>query len=560
MHISEIKEILHTIQDHGFSSPKDLENILANKLPGADVNILIFTGILVRKSNGSGSYIYTTGETTSYIQEEGLYMYHSIKEAAQSLEYFVDYAPEIHPIIKNLKKGTIVPGSQQWVDYITLLSQYLIDSAQSKEFLCAVACILARLLPPSVSVGILEQVQPPTKERIKKREKREINKFYTDLYREYYFLLTEGYLSTKSIKKAAALLKIFESIAKKSFEFFILKGTIEIKKNNLQGALHAFEHAFEKAQENEKFTAKFYQGLVYYRLGNVKKAAAAWELCTHLKCSATRKNIVYYSLGNIYRISGNLSAAHTYYTKSIQLATELNTEKRVIRSFLGLANVFIDRCLWDKAEKTLKDIISTCTEKKYSIILALAESSLGNLYCRTGHYKKALEYHQEALQLVTRKNHPYECGMILIKVGDALRRLNRLDTALKTMKDAYTVSKTNRTLSQAIQVGLADVYIDLKEYDTAQNILQAVLKETGNANQRAEAEVHRSLGRLYLEKKEYASAEHHLIQSEKIFREFQLYYELRNVLSLIEKFYKEIKNEEKEKYYRTQIIKLNKIK
>jgi ABC-2 type transport system permease protein len=36
------------------------------------------------------------------------------------------------------------------------------------------------------------------------------------------------------------------------------------------------------------------------------------------------------------------------------------------------------------------------------------------------------------------------------------------------------LSKTNRTLSQAIQVGLADAYTDLRKYDTAQNLLRSI--------------------------------------------------------------------------------------
>lgn len=571
--------ILNTVGEHeetgGISSKRIIRylqteyGIRGNKKRAVlnTLESMVLTGLLVSERN-----VYHLSPMVKFFLEmkkplirrevTSMNDYHTTQDLKKTVDQFFekyeipnlreDIKASIRQILYDLEqcdKDLSLRSTEVWVDHIAFLSgclqDFTADTWKKRFFRCIIACILSRLLLPKVSVNILLDHPPPFP------PSEEHRRHYEGIAREYYFNLTEGYLNLGENETAFQSFSHLEILSWESFEFLILKGTVEMKKGRMREAIMTFEKASELSERDEKIVALFHRGLAQYQRGDFDEAKKIWEECLNLQCTADQEIIVRHNLANAYRMSGKLEKARMFYEDSIVFAERLGKEEFKVESDIGLANILVELCLWKKAERKLKEIIQECTENEFPLVLALAQTNLGVLSGRKGKHEEALACHKEALDMVNRESNPREYCMILVNKGDTLRQLKRTDEALAVLQEARELAGSeNKVLIQAIKISLADVYVDNGDTDKGWELSHAVLQERWLGNGRSEAEARRIQGAILLRKNDFKKAKESLKESERIFKELNLQYELLQIYTLLETCCKKLEDKEREVHYR----------
>ncbi len=454
--------------------------------------------------------------------------------------------------LEQYEKNMEIAPKDEWVSHLMFLSTCLKGWKgtlwEEKETRCILACILSRLLPSRVSIQILEECPPPLPSR-----KQYIHQ--TGIAREYYFNVTKNYLRLGKYKEAVGSFDHLESLYWESPEFLILKGRIEMlrydvrKPGEFKKVLKTFEDAEKMAKGEEKIFALFQKGLAYYQRGYFEEAKKTWEKCLESRLSDDQKLILNHNLANAYTLSGNLEGARALYEKTIEAAESLNMGKYRVNSLVSLTEVLIDLCLWDEAEKKLKETIQTCEEGHFLQAEALARANMGTLLTKRGKFDEALSYLEEAVKLAHSFCDPYEYGSILMELGDTFRKLQMTDEAMDVYERALQlIDRSDLNLMLAAEMKKADLYIDKGDYERSLELSKRVLEEAWLDDRRSRAEAYRIQGRVYLLKKEFYEARKHLEKSEEIFRSLELQYELVEVYELLEKCCRALKDEKENDY------------
>jgi len=536
------------------------------------LNNMIFSGLLeaiggTKKRGGHVYYLSRTAESlllekedAVYIQREETVYTERFKEIVE--QFFENYITGIKrdiqsSVIKVLEdleqcKGDLsLQSTTIWEGHIALLSSYIqnekADAWEKKMFQCIVACILSRLLPSEISIEMLRDYRPPY-------PYSEVeHPFYISIAREYYFNLTKVHLSLGENEKAFQSFDILKLLSWESFESLILEGIIEMKKGNIHKTLDIFGKALKIARGNERIVALLHMGLAYYQRNYFEEARKTWSQCLDLECTFSQKTTLHHNLANVYRLLRKLEKARKNYEYCIALVENVpEREEFKFKSLIGLANVLIDLCSWDKAEEILREVIQECTER-FLPMAAIAMTNLGVLLGRKKKYEEALTYHKEALELVDKEHNSQEYGIILHNMGNVLRQLRMLDEALAVLKEALElIGDENMWLLQAIEISLADSYIEIGNLDEGWKLSQSVLQDRWLDNRRAEAEAWRIRGKILLRKNEFRRAKELLIRSERIFREYELNYEIIDVFRLLEECYKGLGDESQLIYYENE--------
>jgi len=563
---------------------------------------------LLRVTEGTekrGGHVYHLGKTAERLLLGGNQMNikdnHSIQDFKETVEQFFreyeifdikrDDKSSIEQTLDDLEQCKLdlsLRLPEEWAAHIVFLTDHLrhvkADTWEGRAFQCISACILSRLLPPEVSVHILKDYPPPD------TPPEELHHFYIGIAREYYFNLTEAYFDLKEYEKAFQSFNYLELLSWKSFDFFILKGRIRMlqcdmrKTSDAREVLDAFKNALKMSKGKERVIALFYMGLAQYRRGDFKMvekvkpttpeqeerykelekrmkpktheeewerkgAKEIWESCLKMPRTVDQEIVVRHNLANVYRMLGDLEKARENYERIIVLAdNDPEKEEFKVKSLIGLANVLIDQCSWDKAEEKLKETIQECTEK-FPPVAAFAEMNLGVLLGRKGKYEEALACYKEALLFVNKKDNPREYGTIFINRGDAFRHLKRMDEAMAAFKEAETAIGTKNTIPLlALELSKADLFIDMGDLEEGWRLSRSVLQEAWLDNKRLEAEAKRIQGTVLFRKNEFYRARKSLEESEKIFGNLGLQYELLDVYALLEACCQHLKYEEQEVY------------
>ncbi|MBU7027628.1 MAG: tetratricopeptide repeat protein [Theionarchaea archaeon] len=528
---------------------------------------MVFAGLLkvLGSTNEREGHVYQSGSTAKSlptIPEVDVMDTHSTQDFKKTVEQFlgkykisnvdIDKISSLKQILNDFeqcRQDMSQRSAEEWITHIVTLSDYLrsvtAKTWEKRAFRCITACLLSRLVPPEVSVRILTGCPPPSP------ESKEQYHYYDGIEREYYFNLTETYLSMRKDEEAFRSFEDLKKVGWQFFEFLVLRGKIEMRKGEFQKALKTFEKAEKKAKGREQIVALFYKGLTHFQRGNFKKTEEAWTRCLNTG-TFDQKIIISHNLANLYRLTGNLEEAKTLYEDIAAAARFSEMGEFKVKSLIGLANVLIDQCSWEEAEKILRDIIEVCTERM-TVVTGLAKTNLGVLLGRKGKLEKALEYHRNALNLVDKDLHSQECGTILINVGDTLRQLKEMDEAMAAFKKALKVIPSEtKILLQALQISLAELYFDMGDLNKSWELAHSVLLERWLDNRHSEAEAYRIQGKILLCQNECEKAKKQLMKSEGIFKEYNLNYELIEVFQLLEECYRALGNEKQEAFYRSQ--------
>jgi tetratricopeptide (TPR) repeat protein len=539
------------------------------------LNKMVQCGLLnvSETKRGTLGSAYTLGSTALTIfgvklEENTLNIHPSILNFKETVEkVFEGYEIKNFPFHKKSRVRHILDFVQEyeqnmdiapkdiWVSHIMWLYNLLKDwkgtSWGELETRWILGCILSRLLPPKESIGILKEYPPPLPDK-------EQYVHQPGIAREYYFNLTKNYLSYGNYEEAQRSFDHLEPLCWATPEFLVLKGRVEMLRCNTHrsGEFEAIIDIFREAERiskgNQKISVLFQKGLAYYRRGYFKEAEKTWEQCLKSRVFENQKIILNHNLANIYALSGDLEKARGIYEQDLEIARKLHEEKYVAYSLINLSDVLIDLCLWKKAEETLAEAIHRCEANQYLRAEALARAGMGNLLIKRKKYETALSYLEDAVKLADKTCDPFEYGSILIHIGTVFRKLMMVDEALDAYDDALRlISNSDLNLTLTAEIDKADLYIEKGDFERSLELSGAVLKEAWLDDRRSTAEAHRIQGKVYLMKKDAFRGRTHLEESEKIFKDLNLQYQLLEVYQLLERCC-HLLHDEKETYYRTE--------
>ena len=582
----KVYEILEIVSKHdrsGISSGK-IVHYIQNKYGirgNKRINIrktlesMVFSGLLrvIGGTEKRGGHVYCLGETAEHLFSErskrtvhtrGLESKH-VKKFKETIEQLlIDYKTDVkRDILSSLMeilgdighyKGNFsLQSTTSWEAHIALLSDYIrdekADTWEKKMFQCTVACILSRLLPPHLSVETLKDYHPPFP-----RSEVEYS-YYNNIAREYYFNLTEAYLSLGANEKAFQSFDILKVLSWESFEFLILEGIVETRKGNMHGALDVFKKALKMSRGSDKIVSLFHIGLAYYQRGYFEEAKETWSQCSDSDCTLSQKIILHYNLATVHRQLGERGKSMENYKYCIALIGN-NPEmmEHKFRSLISLADVLIDACLFEEAEEKLRETIQNSEEKGFIRTEALARATLSDLLTKKGEYEEAFSCLEEAVRLTYKAYNPHEFGFILIHLGNAFRQVKMLEEAIDSFDRALAcIGESDSDLKLTAEIKKAETYIDKGDLDKSLELSNSVLQDRWLDNRRVEAEAWRIQGKTLLRKNEFKKAKELLMRSERIFNEYELCYELIGVLQLLEECCRALGDEKQVIHYRNRI-------
>jgi diguanylate cyclase (GGDEF)-like protein len=216
--------------------------------------------------------------------------------------------------------------------------------------------------------------------------------------------------------------------------------------------------------------------------------------------------------------SGNQKESHEKLKQSNRIFKEIATDKSGIvasENALGLMNIRLGKM--EKAFSNLQKALILCRKHSLKEIEYTTINYLGILQYKSGKYTQALRFFEQASKLATKGNET----RILNNLGSTHRVLGHNKKAISFLEEALAqAEKEKRTYARiAILEEIGLTYGQKEDYEKAIGYLKTALNLCDENHLRFKLSLCIHLGELYLEQKDFLSAETALLEGEKLITE-----------------------------------------
>ena len=212
----------------------------------------------------------------------------------------------------------------------------------------------------------------------------------------------------------------------------------------------------------------------YYELGDM-----ANSLISNLRAISIfeQNNLEAYTgqlfgnVGNIYERNGNLVEALKYQQKATEIAQKNNDVRSYITSRGNTANIYQKLKKYEQAEQIFLDLIPKIEESQNFEYLASIYQGLGVNSRMRKQTQKGLEYYQKALEIYEKIGSRTGISLIYVNLGYCYLDLKNFDKANEFLQKGLTLSKSSKSyyqLKHAYQ-GLARLENMRGNYDASDN-------------------------------------------------------------------------------------------
>lgn len=205
---------------------------------------------------------------------------------------------------------------------------------------------------------------------------------------------------------------------------------------------------------------------------------------------------IYYDLGLTLMNMGEIDKAIQIFTECITSYQSLNIDSIKIKnrvaycnSSLGIAQVRLGNtdAAIEKFEESIK--MSKETNDRYGLITG--HMYLGNLLVNKDRFKDALNTFFTGLKIV-QEDSSYIMGAYYVNIGRVYKNLRDYEQAISFTHKSYSFSLENndKKLQTYVAITLGEYYMDINEYDSAQQHMMTGLqlaKETQNPGEQSRA-------------------------------------------------------------------------
>jgi len=245
---------------------------------------------------------------------------------------------------------------------------------------------------------------------------------------------------------------------------------------NYQLALQAGQNAvriYPRSAEAHMCLGGTYSQLGYFDLG-IKEFKTAEKLTDNKAALGA----IYSFIGNDYYSLGDLNNALLYYDRQLEIARDLNNQKKEGIALNNIALIYQDQGNYDKALEYFNKSLQLTSDPSS---IAITYNNIAAVYLAKGDNNKAVEYYKKAIEFAQ-------------KAGD-------YDGTAKYM------------------LNLGNTYIDLKNFSEAQYYLQKgllMMQKLGNKDW--EATGYYYFGKLYLAQNKKASSKDYFTKAYNLFK------------------------------------------
>ena len=298
----------------------------------------------------------------------------------------------------------------------------------------------------------------------------------------------------------------------------ILKyGQDAVRKQQSAQAIPIF---FEALKISRQASLDSFAGASLYSLGIAYRYRAVYDsACYFLKDGAQLADrnqyirlraLIRLELYAIYNRRGKAdsAAAMIVYLSGIVSQLDSNGNERA-RLELVLGHEAKHKAKYDEALQHYYRGLKNFTLIKDSMNMATMYISLANVIDILGQTDKALSYHRQAADLLTRLGRRYELGNELLNITDLYYTAGKLDSAETAVRKALTIAEELNEKSYQVYgyMHLGNIYKRRKQFPEAENYLQLSISigETLGM-QSALMDSYQALGEMYMGEKQPARA------------------------------------------------------
>ncbi len=258
--------------------------------------------------------------------------------------------------------------------------------------------------------------------------------------------------------------------------------------------------------------------MLYYQGKKMKAIKAYEQIGANLKPSAPKYDYligkVYQNLGGIYHEVGNDLKAQSYFEKHLYTLEKTNGNSLdIATSKNNLVVSYFSTNQLEKAKKLLDEVamyLEKCGDmiSCESIKMFFYQNKAG-YYEKIGIQEKAIDYNYKYALQSEKLRQPDNSRNAYVHLAHSYSRQEDYLTALTYMKKAETLNQQLEHKSNDILGDLGLIYLELEEYDKAEQYLNHCLELIAKENPENSriATLYNNLGVLYLKTKRYKAAE-----------------------------------------------------
>jgi len=308
------------------------------------------------------------------------------------------------------------------------------------------------------------------------------------------FYLTRGDLDM-ALEHAKESKGVFARIGGgEKFDLYTLFGSIYLNMDKIDESMEHYQKSLTFAEKGDDGSGK---AVAYLNIGNVylsegNKTRALELYLDSLKffeehndtknAAATCVNIALdYSDLNDY------DKAYDFIKKSIRLYKETGAKYHIAKAYSTYAMIYLD----DPANIENLDPVSECLSKSLGTYEkighlrgeALVYSRVGNYYEKQNDYKSAIDNYKKSISIYQPLNEKSKLGDVYSSIGTCYVKLKEYQKAKECFEKSL---ESNPDISK---LSLAEVYINLSEFDDAIEISKGVL-DNNDADYRSKCIAH----------------------------------------------------------------------
>lgn len=182
------------------------------------------------------------------------------------------------------------------------------------------------------------------------------------------------------------------------------------------------------------------------------------------------------TMGNIHNFLGNTNEALEYHNSALALTPDGSVERAMAQR--NIAEVELESGDWKRSFKNFERAIRISEALDDTTGMAEGYRGLAWLSAELGQHDKALEYGERCLKEAKRSNNTYLQGKVLLDLGNSFNIRNDTEKALQYYDDALNVLDHTKHLDQLSRVynNTGDIYMKMRQYDQAKDCFMNCLE------------------------------------------------------------------------------------
>jgi len=195
-------------------------------------------------------------------------------------------------------------------------------------------------------------------------------------------------------------------------------------------AIEAGKLAVKRYPKNSD--AYFCLGLSYFSIGELKLAYENMKKAESLTNNKEDLVYIYSIIGQILNDMGYLNDALLYFSRSLNLAKDLDNTDMQASILNNIANVYNSKGEVDKALSYYEESLNLQTNEEEK---APTYNNIALIYYNKGDYKKAIKYFQKAVEISEKYGEYYVVFIYKLNLGETYRRMKDYENAEKYLSE-----------------------------------------------------------------------------------------------------------------------------